>query len=427
MNNRFLHPARQLCLAMKRVYDRCLTTMTGGNLSMMDADGNMWVTPTGVDKCSLRPEDIVMVKPDGSWEGIHPPTSEYRIHHRILLERPDLKAVVHAHSPSAVTMSILHQVPDPNLYALAGRMLSSIGLAEFALPGTMELVELVGEVFSKGYDTAILKNHAAFLASSTDIFDAVCRFEELDNLTQLQINAHTLGAPRAMAAGGAEVLDALAKGAALLPYTAQSCAPGECLLRQKLAELSRRAYERKLFTGTGGVISARVDGDSFIIGRMGRDNAELAAADFVRVETERYEGQNLPDETWRIHQKIYEQRPDVQSVMMATPVCASTFAVTDEPYDVRIIPESYGVLRNCARFPLQALAQPDTLAQALTLETPFALIENYGVLVVGPNPALAFDKLEVGEFSAQSIHHTRIMGQKVIPMADEFVVAMDNQ
>ena len=50
MNIQYIHPADQLVMFMQRIGDKRLTTMSGGNLSIRDDDGNIWITPAGVDK-----------------------------------------------------------------------------------------------------------------------------------------------------------------------------------------------------------------------------------------------------------------------------------------------------------------------------------------------------------------------------------------
>ena len=69
MNINYIHPADQLVMFMQRIYDKGMTTTSGGNLSIMDDDGNIWITPAGVDKGTLNRNDIVCVKPDGTVVG----------------------------------------------------------------------------------------------------------------------------------------------------------------------------------------------------------------------------------------------------------------------------------------------------------------------------------------------------------------------
>ena len=76
MNINYIHPADQLVMFMQRIYDKGLTTTSGGNLSIMDTDGNIWITPASVDKGTLTRKDIICVHPDGTTEGPHKPSSE---------------------------------------------------------------------------------------------------------------------------------------------------------------------------------------------------------------------------------------------------------------------------------------------------------------------------------------------------------------
>ena len=105
MNLNVLHPAEQLTRMIKRVYDQRLTTTSGGNLSIKDENGDMWITPASVDKGTLTKEDMVCIKSDGTITGRHRPSSEYPFHQKIYEARKDLKAVLHAHPPALVTMS----------------------------------------------------------------------------------------------------------------------------------------------------------------------------------------------------------------------------------------------------------------------------------------------------------------------------------
>ena len=47
MKFELLHPADQIVMMMQRIYGGGLTTMSGGNLSILDSDGDIWITPSG--------------------------------------------------------------------------------------------------------------------------------------------------------------------------------------------------------------------------------------------------------------------------------------------------------------------------------------------------------------------------------------------
>ena len=68
MKYEFLHPRDELVLTMKRIYNYKMTTTSGGNLSIKDENGDIWITPTGVDKGTLTPRDIVHIRTTGETE-----------------------------------------------------------------------------------------------------------------------------------------------------------------------------------------------------------------------------------------------------------------------------------------------------------------------------------------------------------------------
>ena len=71
-----MHPADQLVMIMQRIYEYGMTTTSGGNLSIRDENGDVWITPSGIDKGSLTRSDMIQIKPDGQQIGMHRPSVE---------------------------------------------------------------------------------------------------------------------------------------------------------------------------------------------------------------------------------------------------------------------------------------------------------------------------------------------------------------
>ena len=59
MNMNFIHPADQLVMMMDRIYSYGMTTTSGGNLSIRDENGDVWITPGSIDKGNLTRKDMV--------------------------------------------------------------------------------------------------------------------------------------------------------------------------------------------------------------------------------------------------------------------------------------------------------------------------------------------------------------------------------
>src|SRR5208282_1753680 len=111
-SSRLIHPRDDLVQTMERIYRYRMTSTSGGNLSIREDNGDLWITPARVDKGSLRREDVVCLKAGGFVEGLHRPSSEYPFHQAIYRARPDLRAIVHAHPVALVAFSICRKVPD---------------------------------------------------------------------------------------------------------------------------------------------------------------------------------------------------------------------------------------------------------------------------------------------------------------------------
>ena len=117
-----LHPRDEIVDTIARVYRHRMTTTSGGNVSVHEPNGDVWITPGRVDKGRLNRTDIGRIFPDGTREGLHPPSSEYPFHLGIYKARPDLRAIIHAHPGALVSFSICGQVPDTRVFPQARQM-----------------------------------------------------------------------------------------------------------------------------------------------------------------------------------------------------------------------------------------------------------------------------------------------------------------
>ena len=196
LNTELMHPADQLVLIISRIYRGGLTTTSGGNLSIMDENGDIWITPAGIDKGTLKASDIMCVKADGTIIGPHRPSSEYPFHKALYRMRPNMKSVIHAHPPGLVTFSIVHQIPDTSIIPQAREVCGPIGFAKYDVPGSEALGKSIAAEFRKNpdYKAVIMENHGVVLCGS-DIADAYQRFQTLELCARTILNARALGEP----------------------------------------------------------------------------------------------------------------------------------------------------------------------------------------------------------------------------------------
>src|SRR4051812_34725325 len=138
-----------------------LVTGTSGNVSARTPDGDVLITPSGLDYALLDPEDVVLVNLKGQvLEGSLEPSSETPMHTGIYRSRQQVDAVVHTHARYATTLSCLGWEIPPVHYMLTA--LSSDGrvpLAPYATYGTEELAGYASEALGESHNACLLRNH----------------------------------------------------------------------------------------------------------------------------------------------------------------------------------------------------------------------------------------------------------------------------
>lgn len=259
----FVHPRDQIVDIMQRIYGYGMTTTSGGNLSILDSDGNMWISPASVDKGTLRREDIVCVKPDGTVEGRHKPSSEFPFHRAIYKMRPDIKGILHAHPPALVSFSVAGKIPDTSVHPAAKMICGTVGYAPYEVPGSEALGKNVAAAFSAGHSTILLENHGACTAGAT-LQEAFKRFETLDFCARLILRASQLGTPHYLSDTEIE-FSQLDRNIDFRPFDPEVRSSDEMELRYQMALLIRRAYKQMLFTSTEGTFAVRVDKERILI------------------------------------------------------------------------------------------------------------------------------------------------------------------
>lgn len=408
-NNCFVHPRDQIVDIMQRIYGYGMTTTSGGNLSILDSDGNLWISPGGVDKGTLQREDIVCVKPDGTIEGRHKPSSEFPFHSAIYKIRPDVKAILHAHPPALVSFSVAGKTPDTAVHPAAKVTCGTVGYAPYEVPGSKELGKNVAAAFSAGHSTILLENHGTCTAGAT-LAEAFQRFETLDFCARLINRATQLGGPHYLSETDIE-FSQLDRNTTFRPFDPEIRSSDEMELRYQMALLIRRAYKQMLFTSTEGTFAVRVDADRILITPRYVDRGTIQPEDLILVKGHRYEsGKHLSRAAW-LFRAIFDAQPEINSLIIAHPPHLMGYAVAHEEFDPRVIPESYILLREMPSFPFGTqFRECEKITSTLSPRYPVVLIENDSIISSGRTLLEAFDRMEVAEYSAKATLSARNLG-----------------
>ncbi len=417
MDTTWLHPRDELVETMARIYRYKMTTTSGGNLSILDPNGDIWITPSRVDKGRLQPTDIVCVHPDGKRTGLHPPSSEFPFHREIYRRRPDIKAIVHAHPGALVAFSICRKLPDTHVQTVANAVCGKVAYAPYACPGSEELGKNIAETFAVGADCVMLENHGVVIGG-TDLHDAFQRFETLEFIAQTLVKAASLGDIKTLSAS--ELSEKTVPDFSDLPALPPSNREKE--LRTQICDFVHRAYQQRLLISTVGSFSARLENDRFLITPRRRDRLQLDPAGLVVATRRACEPGKRPSRTALLHALIYERNPDVGAIVNAQPAHASAFCMTSTELSTHTIPESYIVLNDAPKIPHACVvADAERIAAEVSLgKRPVVLIENEGALIVGKNVLDAFDRLEVLEATTEALFLSRPLGP-LVPMPDSAI------
>jgi len=416
-----LHPRDEILHTMDRIYRYRMTTTSGGNLSVRDETGAVWITPARIDKGSLGRGDIVCVHPDGRVEGRHRPSSELPFHQAVYAARPDVRGIVHAHPVALVAFSAVRRTPDTRLFHQARHVCGEAGLAPYALPGSDALARAIADTFRKGFSCVLLENHGVVTAGAS-LTEAFQRFETLEFTAKTAIKAGLLGPVRIL--DDASLAFPKAHAAPLPSFRPGEPSTREKELRRQLCDFVRRGYQQRLLISTEGSFSARLDADAFLVTPYSADRAALEPEEIVLVRGGAAEEGKTPSRAARNHRAIYARHSAAGAVVNAYPVNATAFSVTGSPLDTRTIPESYLLLRDVPRIPFDRIfGDGAALAAAVGPDHPAALLENDGVLVVGSDVLDAFDRLEVLESTAEALINARPLGA-LSPMSDASIAEL---
>ena len=171
-----------------------LSALRSGNISARYKNGFL-ITPSGKKYSSLKNKDIVFVSLDGNFDkkkGI--PSSEWKFHQDIYLNKKDAKAIVHAHSINATAVASHKKAIPPFHYMVAMAGGDDIKCAKYATYGTRKLSENILKSL-KGRKACLIANHGqiAFEESLPKAFELA---EEVENISLQYITSLKLGKPK---------------------------------------------------------------------------------------------------------------------------------------------------------------------------------------------------------------------------------------
>jgi L-fuculose-phosphate aldolase len=202
---------REMVRVGRLMWERGYVAATDGNLSARLGLDRLLVTPSGLSKGFLSPDDLVVMRLDGraasqiahrGWGA--KPSSEILMHLEVYRLRPDVRAVVHAHPPLAISFSIagvsLARCVLPEVIITLG----GIPTAEYATPGTDEVPDSIRQAV-QDCDALLLAHHGSLTLGGT-LWEAYLRLEKVEHTAQITLAAQQLGGVKTLSPEAVEKL-----------------------------------------------------------------------------------------------------------------------------------------------------------------------------------------------------------------------------
>jgi len=186
ITKRYKNECREVASFMRRLYDKGLTTTSGGNISMRITDDIILITPSATDKGRMKWKEIGIMNILG--ENLTPdlkPSIEFDMHLSIYKKKKDITAIVHAHPLFATSFTAMKYNINTNLTAEARAILGVPLFVPYALMGTEELAKLAAEKVLLS-DILLLENHG-ILTTGSNLLQAFDKIEVLENAAKMTL------------------------------------------------------------------------------------------------------------------------------------------------------------------------------------------------------------------------------------------------
>lgn len=192
------HLRQQLVRIGRLLYEKGFISASDGNISALIEPGRILITPSGLHKGFLEPDQLLVVDQDGRRIGVSTmatrglkPTSELPMHLELYRLRPDISAVVHAHPPTTIALSI---AGIPLADCLLPEVIVTLGLiptTEYATPSTEENVRAIRE-FMGNHDALVLQRHGTVTVGK-DPMEGFMRLETVEQNARVAFMLAQLG------------------------------------------------------------------------------------------------------------------------------------------------------------------------------------------------------------------------------------------
>ncbi len=198
MNNNESQLRQEIVRIGQLMYQKGFLSASDGNISARLGSDRYLITPSGLHKGLLKPDELLLIDGNGQQIGSRTyhsrqlkPTSEMPMHLEAYRQRPDISAVVHAHPPITIALTI---ADIPLADCLLPEVIVFLGLiptTSYATPSSQENVLAIRELITN-HDAIVLQRHGS-LTVGENLMQAFMRLETVEQNARIAFMLAQLG------------------------------------------------------------------------------------------------------------------------------------------------------------------------------------------------------------------------------------------
>lgn len=177
-------------------YARGLLTASDGNISARLPDGGILITPSGVGKGRLSPGDLLVIDIEGNVirlanDPLLRSTSEQAMHLEVYRQRPDVRAVLHAHPPYATALTAVRPTFRMDILPEMVAALGEVPITRLAMPSSQQTADAVRELI-RHHDAIMVRQHGSLTVGS-NLEEALIHLERVEHIAKTIVIAELMG------------------------------------------------------------------------------------------------------------------------------------------------------------------------------------------------------------------------------------------
>ena len=187
-------------------------------------------------------------------------------------------------------------------------------------------------------------------------------------------------------------------------------------IKKQICDIGKRIYDRGMVAANDGNISVKISDNEFLCTPTGVSKGFMTPEYICKVDAQgnvlQANGSFKPSSEIKMHMRVYSKRPDVQSVVHAHPIYATSFAIAGIPLTQPIMPEAVIAL-GCVPIAEYGTPSTDEIPDAVEKYLPYydaVLLESHGALTYSDSLLNAYHKMESVEFYAELLFKSRQLG-----------------